>query len=163
MFSWDDQIQFDVFLLCIPLKAGSIIISVIGIIYGFIGLFFFMSICIHFSLWKSLYAGRFDLLMHLFVIFLSLIGVFVVSIILMVAIFTDEDTLMFVFIWGVICHLLVVWLTNFGLFVYCFVVLTCFQSQGPGYALVNLIFNIYYSFIWWYTVLIINSYRMTLE
>lgn len=160
MTAWYDKRFVDEFVQCIPLRPGTIIIAVIGMIYGFIGLFFFMSVCVHFGHWKDIYINRFDLLMYLFFIFMSMIVVFVASIILIVAVFIELEVLYYIYTWCIISHLGIIWMLTIVMFFYCLVEDKCFQGNGAGHAVVASIINAFYTLVWIYAMLSVNSYRL---
>lgn len=162
MTAWYDRQIVDEFVQCIPLKPGTIIVAVIGIIYGFIGLYLFMSVCVHFGHWKDIYTDRFDLLMYLFFIFMSMIIVFVASIILIVGVIGDFEILFYIYTWCIISHLGIIWLMTVVMFFYCLFEDKCFQGHGMGHAVVASIINAFYTLVWIYVILSVNSYRLSM-
>lgn len=147
------------FLQCMPLKHGVIIIGSFGLIYGLLGLFFFFSMCIHYSQWLQHYKDRLDFCIYLYCVSFSTIALFVSGLFLFWALSTNEDVPFIVAIYCIGVHISIHWLAIIGLFIYCLFVPSCFQNQGPGYVVVLGVITAFYSVAWGYAMWIINSYR----
>lgn len=157
---WRDTQYTNKFLVWIPLKWGAVIIGIFGVLYGFIGLYFFFSMSIRFNDYKAVYINKLDLFAYLYIIFIALIVVFFVSLVLLFGVYIEDELCLLIHIYGILSHLAIIWFANMCVFLYCLFARTCFGSQGVGYAAVTFICGAFYSFFWLYLVVCVNCYLL---
>lgn len=158
---WDECVTLDDFLQCIPLKVGVLIVAICGILYGFIGVFLFLSIILHFYDYTIVYIKKRDLLIYLMIIFGMISKIFVASIFLLWGVSFQEDWPVFVFLWIAILHVFLIWLVTISMCSYCaFSNISCFQGSGIGMVLTSLVGTVFYSAFWIYIIIAVNSYRI---
>lgn len=163
MFEWDDVNAIDDFILCIPLKIGSTIISVFGIIYGLITTYLFILMSTRMDSWKIVYASKLDELAYFFFIFAIVIIVLIASIMLMFGVWREKEIVILIYLWSIVVHIALDWVITLIVFVYCvFINQSCFMGSGVGQALVGTVLSMAYSVMWCYFIVTVNSCRMQL-
>lgn len=161
MLDWDHLATINDFVLCIPLKIGATIVALIGLVYGFIATYLFISMCVNYNSWKAVYASKLDELIYFFFIFAIVTIVFIASIILLIAICLEQDLPIQIYLWSIVVHISLNWLITIGVSLYCFFInLSCFLGSGIAEAWVNLILTLFYTVLWCYFIVTVNSFRM---
>lgn len=159
MSVWDDVHAIDEFL-CVDLKAGSIIIAVLGIGYGLVGFVLFLSFLINSSEWRVLYEKKTDELAYFVFIFLIISIIFIASCILLVGVLREHDSLILIYLWCASAHVVLNFVFNLCFSFYCVWTNSCFVYKPQGSSIVLMAVTLFYSIIWIYFIVTVNSFRI---
>lgn len=158
---WDDMWGLNKFLLVFSLKCGAYVISIVGLIYGFIGLVLFASMNLQMDHWKSVYASKMDEFTYFYFLLGFTIIVFIASIVSLIGIPKENDCILIIYLWCIVLHVTINWVLTICVSFYClFYNKHCFSGAGHGQAVNGIIIAVFYSLLWYYNIVIINSFRV---
>lgn len=156
---WDYFPTTEEFLLCMDVKDGSLIIAILGMMYGLAGLILILSIVINYSEWKSLYEKKQDLFVYLTLISLTVSVFLFTSFILLIGTLREFELLVKIYLWYMFVHMVLNCAINFGICGFCLTKNSCLQNSSPGVVIMLLLITASYTVFLFYIMMVVNSYR----